>query len=640
MQKKIGWLSICLLCSLATFSQKKGEITSQDIALAKNLKKQFPDESIALESSEDFITFSLNSKEKKVEVNNESKESLINLDSRSDIQKYCFYDGESEITKFQIKSRNNKNVFTHINDEAYTSNDLFHNDVRVKYANISFPLLGYKLKTRISKEYHDIKYLTSLYFNDDYPIRKKIIKVEIPNWLDIELKEINFDGNDIKKNVITNSKTNSKIYTYTLEDVPAVFKEKNAPGPSYLYPHILVLAKSYNDDDTKENIFDSTQDLYNWYKSLVNSLDNDNSAFQEKVQSLISNAKSDTEKIKNIYYWVQDNIRYIAFEDGIAGFKPDEASNVFNKRYGDCKGMANLTKQMLIEAGFDARLTWIGTKRIAYDYSTPNLSVDNHMICSVIIDDKTMFLDGTEKFNALGEYSNRIQGKQVLIENGDNYILETVPESPYEFNKEIYTYNLELDNDIIKGSATKEFNGESRSSKLYSFDTLKNDKKDEFLEYYLNKGDSNISVSNIETSDLLNRDLSLKLSYDISIKNAISSFDKDTYINIDFDKELENFLLNERETDYLFSYKKHVESTTTLKIPAQYNISYLPENINISNEHFEISVNFSKANNIITYKKVFKIKNGKIETTHFETWNDLISKLGNTYNEQIVITKP
>ena len=443
----------------------------------------------------------------------------------------------------------------------------------------------------------------------------------------------------LKKNITTNTKLDSKTYTFTLENIPAVFKENNAPGPSYLYPHILILAKSYNTKDKEEKIFNSTQDLYNWYKSLVNSLKNDNSTLLDKVKSLTVNAKNDIEKIKSIYYWVQDNIRYIAFEDGIAGFKPDEASNVFNKKYGDCKGMANLIKQMLIEANFDARLTWVGTKRIAYDYSTPNLSVDNHMICSLIIDGKTIFLDGTEKFNSFGEYANRIQGKQVLIENGENYILETIPESSYEFNKEIFKYNLKLNDNIIEGSASKEFNGESRSSKLYDFDILKSDKKDEFIKHYLNKGDSNISVRNIETSDLSNRDLSLKISYNIKVKNAVSAFDNDIYISIDFDKELENFQLNERKTDYVFNYKKFLESTTILEIPPQCSITYIPENINISNDNFEISVTFSKASDNIIYKKVIKIKNDKIKTSNFETWNNFISKLKNIYNEQIVLTK-
>ena len=97
--------------------------------------------------------------------------------------------------------------------------------------------------------------------------------------------------------------------------------------------------------------------MYGWYRSLVNSMDNQTADIESTVAELLNNIDDDEEKIKALYYWVQDNIRYIAFEDGIAGFKPDECQNVFNKKFGDCKGMANLLKEMLIVAGFDARLT-------------------------------------------------------------------------------------------------------------------------------------------------------------------------------------------------------------------------------------------------------------------------------------------
>ena len=260
--------------------------------------------------------------------------------------------------------------------------------------------------------------------------------------------------------------------------------------------------------------------------------------------------------------------------------------------------MANLTKQMLLEAGFDARLTWIGTRRIAYDYSIANLSVDNHMICSIMRDGKPVFLDGTEKFNPYGEFAYRIQGKQALIEDGDNYLLETVPETNSNFNKEIYTYTFSLNDETLEGNATKQYHGESRTSLLYHLDMLKNDIKEEFLEYYLNDGNTNIHVSNIETSNLLDRELSLNIAYDLKIKNAVSSFDNDIYINIDHNKELEDFLFDERKTDYIFDFKRHLESTTSLKIPSHLKITHLPESISISNPNYDLSVSFSKDNNI------------------------------------------
>lgn len=618
---------LCLLFTTSlyntTFSQKNIAPDSKSLSKVTELKTLFPEDNVALETSKDYITFGFNNKTGKVTVNHKLNETLLNLDSRADIQKYCFYDGESEIVEFNTKYRNNKKANFFIKDEAFKTDDLFHIDTRVKYTNIDFPLKGYKYLSTIEKNYKDIKYFTQIFFNDIYPIGKKTATIVVPNWLNIELKELNFNGYDITKKVSKDEK--STTYTYSIENIHAKYKEENSPGPTYIYPHLLVLAKSHTKKGEKQLIFNSTQDLYNWYSSLVKSLTNENKPFKEKVSELTANTKNDDEKIKNIYYWVQDNIRYIAFEDGIAGFKPDEAYNVYNKKYGDCKGMANLIKEMLIEAGFDARLTWIGTKRIAYDYSTPNLSVDNHMICTLMKDNETIFLDGTEKFNSFKEYANRIQGKQVLIENGDAYMLKTVPTTSSSFNKEIVNYDLKLENEIINGTVNKSFDGESRTGLLYYFNIIQNDKKEDFLNWYLNEGDGNIEVSNINTSDLKNRDITLKISYDVNLKNAVSTFDNDVYIDINFEKELSDFLFDERKTDYVFSFKRELESTTTLTIPANYKITQLPKNISYSTDDYKVDVNFKQQNNSIVYKKHFALKNSKISTKNFKDWNKVMT---------------
>src|SRR5690606_20483038 len=136
------------------------------------------------------------------------------------------------------------------------------------------------------------------------------------------------------------------------------------------------------------------------------------------------------EKIKAIYYWVQDNIRYVAFEDGLAGFIPDNCQNVYQKLYGDCKGSANLLKEMLILAGFDARLVWIGTRDIIpLSASIPSIATSNHMIAAVEHNGDWLYLDGTTSFQPIGEYQDQIQGQETMIEGvgKDDFILSKVP---------------------------------------------------------------------------------------------------------------------------------------------------------------------------------------------------------------------
>ncbi len=638
--KKIQIL-LCFLITIPIFSQKRIQPTPEEISLAKELKKKFDkDDPVALLLSKEVISFGYDKKNDKVTVTNTITEKYISLDDRADIPLYRFYDGQTSIKNFMVHYKNKRRTPVYFKEEAYTSNGLFHNDSRVMHTNIDFPLKGYKYTVTLTENIKDIKYFTQLYFVGDYPIIKKEIEVIVPDWLEIELKEMNFEGFDISKNVQTNARKQTKTYTFTVKNIPARYKESNAPGPTYTYPHILFLSKSYIQNQTKKPLFKQTQDLYNWYKSLVNELKNDNSVFKEKVVELTKNASTDDQKIKNIFYWVQDNIRYIAFEDGIAGFKPDEASNVYTKKYGDCKGMANLTKQMLKEAGFDSRLVWIGTKRIAYDYSLPNLSVDNHMICALVKKDgKIIFLDGTEKYNPLGEYANRIQGKEALIENGDTFILKKVPESKPNFNTEKINYNFTLQNEDLVGNVSKIYSGESRTYLLYILNNLKKDEKDKALKNYLNDDNINLKVSNIKISDIENRDVDLKIDYDIVVKNAVSSFDDEVYITIDLDEELKTLELKDRNLDFVFGSKKNLESTTMLTIPNAYKITSIPNNLSVDTKNYKLSVAFEQKGNTIIYKKNFTIKNAKIEKSDFENWNTSISKLKKIYNEQIILNK-
>ncbi|WP_298395073.1 transglutaminase family protein [Flavobacterium sp.] len=629
---------LMLFFSTTILAQKNIDPTPEDILLAKKIRTTYDKDDVAILESTEIVSFDLNKTDSKVIVNHSINERLMNINHRATIQKYEFYDSESKIETFNLKYRNDKSVGSYVVDEFYKDNDLFYNDARVKHTVVNFPVQGYVYNYELEKKYDDVKYFTSLYFNDEFPVLKKQIVVTVPEWLNAELKEFNFDGAKITKSQTKDSKNNT-IYTYTINDVPALFKDEDAPGRSYIYPHLLIIAKSFKLKDKDVPLFGSTADLYKWYKSLVDLMKDDTAVLKSKVSELTANAKTDEEKIKNIYYWVQDNIRYIAFEDGIAGFKPDESNHVFEKRYGDCKGMANLIKQMLIIAGYDARLTWIGTKHIAYDYKTPSLAVDNHMICTLFLKGKKYYLDGTEKFNSFGEYAERIQNKEVMIEDGAKFIIDKVPSASHESNKEIFKATLAINNEKLEGSCSKSYVGESRAQFLYIYNTFKNDKKSETLDSYLSKGEKNTSITNIKTSDLKNRDAKLTIDYDVNVSNKVSSFDNEIYVDLEYMNEFKGFELKDRKTDYQFDFKKNYESTVSLAIPAGYQVTKIPSDLIVKENNFDITITFQKTDKEIVYKKVFLFKNGEIKAAEMTKWNDFIKKLIANYNQQITFTK-
>ena len=628
----IFWVSL-------TAAQKGIDPTPEDVSLAIQLRDQYKKDDIAILESMDRVTFGLNNDGSKVTVMSKVREKLMNIGHRADIHKYEFYDSESKIEHFNVRYRNEKNANFQVTDEFYKDNDLFYNDARVKHMAVDFPVQGYTYQYEMDKTYNDVKYFTSLYFNEEFPVLNKTIVITVPKWLNAELREFNFEGRNISKSQTT-SDNGDVIFTYKMNGVPAIFKDDNAPGRTYVYPHILVLAKSFTKNGKENRLFSNSADLYSWYKSLIDMVQDDPSLFKAKVDELTANAKSDEEKIRNIYYWVQDNIRYIAFEDGIAGFKPDESQNVFNKRYGDCKGMANLIKQMLKTAGFDARLTWIGTKHISYDYTVPSLAVDNHMICTLLYKGKKYYLDGTEKFGAFNVNAERIQGKEVMIEDGDNFIIDKIPATGIESNKETYAIRLSIADAMLKGKCSKTFLGESVAEFLYGYNRFGLERQQDALQNFLTQHDKNILVSNVTTSDLANREQQLKIDYEVAVNNKVSSFDNEIYVDLDFVKEFGSFDFKERKTDYEFDYKTDYQSSVALEIPTGYKVNKLPENLTLAGKDYSVAITFSQTPKEIICKKNFVFRNGVIKTSEFPAWNDFMKNLNAIYNQQIVFSKP
>src|SRR5688572_9774478 len=405
-----------ILVSVPHFSSAQADHSDK----ISSWKTQFPKEETIAYLHKEVISFSLNATpapgEGKVKANVSTQVTLVPV---KDFIKYddgLFYNQQISIDNIKALNSKGKEVVVQKQCGPYNDEDIFHSDARLCVVRFTLEEKGKPFSFNYQENYRDVKYLTSFYMSNSLPAVEKIVEFHIPSWLDVDLREFNFAGAQVEK---TSVKENDLTKTtFRIRNVHAYKREPSSPNHALSYPHIVCVTKAYTENGQRKPLFESVKDLYAWYHSLCDSIGNQPALLKEKVATIINGKKTDIEKTEAIFYWVQDNIRYIAFEDGIMGFKPDAAQNVLNKKYGDCKGKANLMKEMLKIAGLDARLTWIGTSDLPYDYSLPSLCVDNHMICTVIIAGKRYFLDGTEEYIALNDYAQRIQGKQVLIEDG------------------------------------------------------------------------------------------------------------------------------------------------------------------------------------------------------------------------------
>lgn len=597
------------------------------------------DSAVTINTATENYQFVYNSKTASVEIKQKLTTTYIANNFQANVPVVQGYNNHITINDVECKvdgrtPRDFKPVYTY-----YGSDDVFYSDQKICYFPLTIPKKGGLGVVTFEETVNDPRYFTNIGFSEPYAVNQKEVSVKIPRWMKVELKEYNFSGFNIKKTTQYISGEDADVITYTIKNLPATKQESNSPGPSYLYPHLMVLCKSANVGGATVTYFNTLDDQYKWYHSLIKNTVADQTVISAKAKELTAGITTDIDKIKAIFYYVQDNIRYIAFEDGMAGFRPENADEVLRKKYGDCKGMANLTKALLTVAGFDARLCWLGTKHIAYDYQTPSLAVDNHMICALNYKGKMYFLDATESYLGFDEYAERIQGRQVLIEDGEKYILSKVPVAATNQNANSQTSKLTIVDGGISGTVNYVWKGEDKEEILTGINSIKREKTEDAMIRYLSGDNNGYNITNLVLSGTSNPDKDLTASYDLKTKNGISSFGKSYYIDLDNTKELMDAIIktDERKHDYWFDHRLNLNRTVDLAIPQGYKVSSLPAVLNIVNPNYEFHVQYITAADKVTYKKNIIIKNTHLPKTGFAQWNTDIEQLVKTYNDALII---
>lgn len=604
------------------------------------LHAQDTDNNIVVENKTQTFRFQTAGKGERVEIAEEYDVTFRCNDVRTEIPFSEMYDSTTSVDDVTVYVNGSKAKHIRPRYEYYSVENIFYSDARICFFSLPLEKRNSTSRVVIRKTHLDPQYFTSVYFTEPYLTEKKTVRFVIPAWMKADLLEYNFKGFDIRKSESTEG--SDRVITYTLANIPKPVREARAPGSSYIRPHILVRCQEATPGSKHFVYFKSLKEQYSWYISLVRQVQDDQDLLRKKATELTSGLSSDMDKVKAIFHWVQQHIRYIAFEDGIAGFRPASAADVLRKQYGDCKGMANLTRGLLKSLNLDARICWLGTNHIAYDYSTPSMAVDNHMICAWVYNGKKYFLDATETNIGINEYAERIQGRQVLIENGDTYLLETIPATTPDQNVQREVAKLRFENiHDLKGDVQLSFKGESRSDMLNRIERIKKDNLQKSLIAYLSQSNQDYAIDNLQPTSFSTPDSLLNIRYQLHFRNAATAFDKELYADLDFRKEMDNFRIDaaKRQHDILLPYKEHIITEVELDIPAGYRLKTVPDDLRSQHANADVSISYQQKPGKLIYRKEILIKETWLRKADFENWNTFISSLSGKYREQVVFEK-
>jgi hypothetical protein len=642
-----GMFFTCLFTVVSFFiiAPVNAQVNSDDEGLAVNYSKKYKEDEVMLKSSYQVFTFDKGKNalgDKVVEIEENSNYEYLALKKYSSTAHPEYYNKFIELKNFKRALFYGNRYYTLEKggyDRSVSGDDIFFDDSRVQFFGLRFTEVGSAQKVTVKKIYSDGKYLTRLFFHSGYPTKERVLEFKVPNWLTVEFTKMNFEG--FKVDIKETKKGDYTTYVFTARDLPAYKSEYRRIGRASTDPHIIIQIKSFENKGEVLKGFDKVDDVYAWNNRLYQMAGNDKDKLKATLTKITSGKITDIEKIKAIYYWVQDNIRYIAYEDGYSGYIPASAQDVLSKKYGDCKGMANLLTEMLKMSGYNAHFSWIGTRSLPYSQKLPALCVNNHAICTLYFDNKTYFLDGTESYVPFGQNAFRIQGKEVMVSNGDKFDIIPVPSTTADEGKTLTKADFVLENDILKGKVKVTLTGNERKDFHQSYQELPTTSQEEFLNDFLEFGNDNLQATNIKTSDLKNRDLAVTIEGDIDLSNSVNTISNDKYVGIDFfPKSLERFIPDEKRVEgYDLDEVVKFEDEISLTIPTGKKFTDKPENLEIKNDNYEFKGEYTVVNNKLTLKKVLAIKNSIIKKTDFESWTKFVESIKEFNKYLITITQ-
>lgn len=608
-------------------------------------KKQYPDFNEVVLNNNQSYEFSIENNILKVTENNQYESLILTANgiqnnkesfNYSELVKLLGYEAYSVINE-NGKEKKIKVTQTHEIQSGQSS--VFYDNVKER--QLIFPNLeaGAKKVYQYQSEIVDPFLLHKFIFGSNLPIKNAALEIKTDKNINIGYKIFNDPTNSIEF-----SKTEKKgkwIYKWTLKEVKPVKFESNSPGFLYQIPHINVFIKDYSINNQKVEVLGDINKLYAYYRGFTKNINQkEDPTLKAITLKITENLTNDDDKIKSIFYWVKDNIKYIAFENGYEGFIPREASLICERKFGDCKDMASIITTMAKYANVkNVFISWIGTREIPYSYNElPTPAVDNHMIAVYKKGENYIFLDATDKETLYGIPTAFIQGKEALYGEGENYKIIKVPVVSAETNEVKEQVKFAIEKDKLIGSGKVQFNGYSRSNIVMRMGDATNKTRFEMIKSLVIKGNNKFNLKDFTEENLTDRDKPYQINYNFDLGNYIVKADKEIYINLFLEKPFEKIIIEkDRVSPFEFEYLTLVNSQYELEIPKNCTVKYLPKNFSLDNDYVKANFVYEVKNNTIILDIKIQQKKLLLDKSDFELWNKTIKELKTNYTETLIL---
>jgi transglutaminase-like putative cysteine protease/Flp pilus assembly protein TadD len=297
------------------------------------------------------------------------------------------------------------------------------------------------------------RYFGNVYhFRQDLPVTLAKYVLIAPAGLELHSRPVRCE---LQPEVRQDPDDKATVYTWAMRDQPAIDSEPLMPPMSELSPAVEV--STYKDWTS----------FGKWYWGLIRKQHEAGPEVARLSKELCANAATEMDKIRAVYNYVVTDIRYVAWEFGVHGFKPYRAEQIVARKFGDCKDKATLICALLAEQGIAAHPVLIRADvlRGQQDLGLPLISNFNHCIAWLPAgkDRPELWLDGTAQYCSLDALLDTDRGARVAVVAPEGATVRDIPPSAPEMNATTCDFRLSLSLDGLARGTVRSTAGGDRS---------------------------------------------------------------------------------------------------------------------------------------------------------------------------------
>jgi hypothetical protein len=435
------------------------------------------------------------------------------------------------------------------------------------------------------------------------------------------------------------SSDDRQVYSWTVSNLKAFKLEEGAMAWRVL-PEVDFLQNKFEFFGLPGDI-NTWQNYGKWQRALNADVGTLSPQRVAEIKKMTDTIKSDKEKVKFLYRYMQQNMRYVNIKLGIGGLKPFPASFVDEKKYGDCKALSNYMQSLLKAVDINSYYAVInaGPNEEPANYNFP-FDPFNHIILCVPLKNDTTWLECTSNTMPFGVLGAFTENRNALLITEDGGKLVSTPRSTAQENQFNSEAHIILDADGGAKTQIKILStGEYREMYLAMAAEKMDDQKEILLRDMGIKQPSSFNFKS-DKDENGSKELELNLEYDqfCDVKAGDKQFFKPLAFLL-WDNKVP--ILEKRKSDYYWDFPRIKTCTTTIDLPQGFEVETLPVNANLkfSYGNYELNYVYNKDKNQVVSTAKFILNNQVIPAAKYTEMQQYMDAIAKAQNKKLVIKK-